>query len=79
MRRATHEKSDTRLIMYVVHSQFDTVVVATRDTGVLLKIMYVKIYNVTQTDSIDMARYRLFSKSVKPELCQQQVMLSAFT
>ncbi len=161
MLRATHEEADTRLILHVVHSQLDTVVVAARDTDVLLLLVahfprsqckrlvmmsgtskkrrYIsigqvfsnlspqaaatllpfhaltgcdttsylsghtkqsawkiftdshellaelgvgeitpailksaekfmcKIYTVPQTDSIDIARYRLFSKSVKPE------------
>ena len=34
--RATHEEADTRLMLHAVHSQFNTVVVSSRDTDVLV-------------------------------------------
>ena len=36
---ATHEEADTRLVLHAVHSQFDTVVVQSRDTDVLVLLV----------------------------------------
>ena len=35
----THEEADTRLVLHAVHSQFQTVVVSSRDTDVLLLLV----------------------------------------
>ncbi len=37
--KSTHEEADTRLVLHAVHSQFHTVVVSSRDTGVLLLLV----------------------------------------
>ena len=37
--KSTHEEADTRLVLHAVHSRFHTVVVSSRDTGVLLLLV----------------------------------------
>ena len=37
---STHEEADTRLVLHAIHCQFNTIVVASRDTDVLLLLMY---------------------------------------
>ena len=37
--KATHEEADTRLVLHAVHSQFNTVVVSSRDTDVLVLLV----------------------------------------
>ena len=37
--KSTHEEADTRLVLHAVHSQFNTVVVSSRDTVVLLLLV----------------------------------------
>lgn len=37
--KATHEEADTRLVLHVVQSQFNTVVVSSRDTDVLMLLV----------------------------------------
>ena len=37
--RATHEEADTRLVLHAVHSRFNTVVVSSRDTDVLVLLV----------------------------------------
>jgi len=37
--KSTHEEADTRLVLHAVHSQFNTVVVSSRDTDVLLLLV----------------------------------------
>lgn len=34
--KATHDEADTRLVLHAVHGQFNTVVVSSRDIGVLV-------------------------------------------
>ena len=38
--KSTHEEADTRLVLHAIHSQYNTVVVASRDTDVLLLLVY---------------------------------------
>ena len=38
--KSTHEEADTRLVLHAIHCQFNTVVVASRDTDVLLLLVY---------------------------------------
>ena len=37
--KSTHEEADTRLVLHAIHSQFNTVVVSSRDTDVLLLLV----------------------------------------
>jgi hypothetical protein len=38
--KSTHEEADTRLVLHAINSQFNTVVVVSRDTDVLLLLVY---------------------------------------